>query len=412
MFTQLLTTAAALLLLGGQAHAESITHATLINSKDQFGVSWGTLVVTVQGDDGNLTTGMVCDDGMTNTTADFLCKAAGFDSMKQWSGIRRSPLEYRLSPSSWSTQFDRRFALDDLRCGPGAIGLDGCTHVNPVGGHNCGYFEGMVLRCSKRMDLKGMHVQLLENKGIISSWGTVVLTGHHDRGLVCADGVNVTTAEVLCHEAGYDHMVEYKAAKNVNSGSRLDCDTMQHWDIGAHVIVEDLNCTSKSTELGNCSAAYASGGCDADDALWLSCKTRPEWELTNLTMAYNEAGNHSPHSEGHGGRYGTVVVTVKNTITGEERTGLTPYTSSSYTRSSMCYMTGYANRYPTYRPTGQINENSNTKLTCGYILENEMEFVISSLWCPGYNTPLSGCEFVMANDGYSPGNNKAMWISC
>ena len=84
MFTQLLATAATLLLLGGHADAFYISHATLIDSYE-VGVSWGTLVVTVSnGDNDEIVTGVVCDDYMTDATAEFLCRAAGFHGMVEW----------------------------------------------------------------------------------------------------------------------------------------------------------------------------------------------------------------------------------------------------------------------------------------------------------------------------------------
>ena len=415
MFTLLLTTAAALLLLGGQVHGDYISHAALIDSEDQIGVSWGTLVITVQEDNGKTTTGMVCDDYMTISTADFLCQAAGFGSVDYWNNIGNASPGKKMSQSSWREYFGSIFALDDLRCFTGAERLDDCDY-RTAGIHNCGFGEGLVLKCSmekRGMDLDGMDVQLQKGNGVISANGTVVLNGTQGTGLVCADGVDAETAELLCKEAGYDQVEDYSAAKNIKSRSKLDCDTMRDRNIS--VIIEDLNCTS--SDLGDCSASFASGECDADDALWLSCTNDrgPEWELTNLTLAYNEAGNHNMRDVSHGGRYGTVVVTVENTITGEQRFGLAPYTASSTTLSSMCYNAGYLDRYPVYRRTGQISDTSNTKLSCGFLLENDLNFVLSSLWCPGYYEDLSDCKFALpdpADPDSIPSNDDAMWLNC
>jgi len=332
--------------------------------------------------------------------------------MEQWSSNGRS---YDImSRSSWTELFGGVFALDNLRCSPDAWFLDDCSY-NPIGHHDCSYSEGLWLKCSMEddgMDLDGMNVELQKVNGAISSNGTVVLReGNHTSGLVCADGVNARTAELLCNEAGYDYLVDYNAAKNVNSSDKLDCDTMRDRHIS--VIAEDLNCTSNSTELGDCSAAVASGDCDADDALWLSCTNDngPEWVLTKLTMAYNEAGHHGEGDASVGGRYGTVVAFLQNQRTGLYRVGLVPYTGSSWTRSSMCYMTGYTNRYPEYSRTGQISDNANTKLSCGFLLEHEISVVLSYFWCPTSYSDISACQFTLADD-HVPSNSDAMWLSC
>eukprot|EP00116_Pleurobrachia_bachei_P015968 sb/3476230/ len=113
-----------------------------------------------------------------------------------------------------------------------------------------------------------------------------------------------------------------------------------------------------------------------------------------------------------GNNYGTVLVTVRNTRTGEERTGFTPYTSSGYTRSSICYMLGNTNSSPWYRRAGSISDRFNTKVSCGFNVENKLDFVLSYLWCPGYYKNLSSCNFNLAPEGYSYGSDDAFWLDC
>lgn len=418
MFTQLLTTAAALLLLGSPVQADYIRWARLartVNNATQVGggISWGTVVVSARGNNGNITTGIVCDDSVNTNTADFLCRAAGFDGVESW-GNQYQSSSPKISYAAWHQRFGGRFALDGLRCPEGAQQLDDCSR-NSIGVHDCSFGEGVVLKCrtgEAQLELGNMAVQMLKGYGYASTNGTVVLNGTQTAGLVCADGVDQRTAEVLCNEAGFEYLLDYGAAKNVSSGDKLNCDTMQSRDVS--VIADDLSCSSNATDLDDCSAFRADGTCDVDDALWLSCSNDGSqyWQLANLTLAYNEAGHHGEWDLMTGDDYGTVLVTVRNTRTGEERTGFTPYTSSSYTRSSLCYMTGNNNRYPVYRRTGWVSDAFNTKVSCGYVLENDMNFVLSYLWCPGYYQSLSNCNFKLADEDWSPGNDNAMWLNC
>eukprot|EP00116_Pleurobrachia_bachei_P011082 sb/3471344/ len=178
------------------------------------------------------------------------------------------------------------------------------------------------------------------------------------------------------------------------------------------VIADDLSCPSNSTDLEDCSASLASGECDADDALWLSCTNEESWELSNLTLAYNGPRNYTDQELETGNDYGTVLVTLRNTRSGEEKIGFIPYTYSSYTRSSMCYMIGNTNRYPSYRRTGQISATAGSKVSDAFIEENEIEFVLSYFWCPGRYQKLSTCYYKLASDDYNPGNDNAMWLNC
>eukprot|EP00116_Pleurobrachia_bachei_P005027 sb/3465289/ len=309
-------------------------------------------------------------------------------------------------------KYDQAFALDNLRCPAGARSLDDCRS-NPIGSHDCSYFEGVVLKCrteARGVDLDDFDVQMQKGSGMLSSNGTVVLNGTMN-GLVCAEGINQRSAELLCNEAGYDYLVGYNTTKDIASSNKLDCDTMRGRNMS--VIAENISCPSNATDIGDCSASTANGTCDADTALWLSCTNNDadQWELANITLAYNEAGHHERSDLRTGNDYGTVLVTVRNTRTGEERTGFTPYTSSGYTRSSICYMLGNTNSSPSYQRAGSISDRFNTKVSCGFNVENKLDFVLSYLWCPGYYKNLSSCNFNLAPEGYSYGSDNALWLN-
>eukprot|EP00116_Pleurobrachia_bachei_P009354 sb/3469616/ len=195
MFTQLLTSAAALLLLGGcPVHADYIRWAklarTVDNSTKVGGNSWGTVIVSVQGSSGRVT-GMVCDDYMNENTADFLCRAAGFEHGLEFWRNNWNSYSNRISSNAWYQRYNATFALDSLRCPVDAQRLEDCTH-NTVGYHDCSWGEGVVLKCrteARGVELDNMDVQIAKGSGILSSNGTVVLNGTQSSGLVCAKGV-------------------------------------------------------------------------------------------------------------------------------------------------------------------------------------------------------------------------------
>ena len=167
MFTQLLTTTAALLLLGaGPVSGDNIRSAGLyftdVGNATHPGTSWGTLIVRVKDNYNRTVIGMVCDDSVDDNTADFLCRAAGYPhGMQSWTNNRKS-LDRRMASSQWFYRYNGTFALDNLRCPAGARRLDDCS-MNSVGRHDCYYNEGLVLKCrteARGVDLDSYDVQM------------------------------------------------------------------------------------------------------------------------------------------------------------------------------------------------------------------------------------------------------------
>ena len=167
MLTQLLTTAAALLLLGaGPVSADDLGWASLARSdRDNtygwtYGVSWGTLVLAVRSSSRTRTyrnhrgqtittneiIGMVCNESMDDNTADFLCRLAGFSHGAESSANKAQSVGKRINSSSWYYGFKEIFAYENLRCPAGAESLDDCSW-DPIGTHDCSYNEGLVLKC-------------------------------------------------------------------------------------------------------------------------------------------------------------------------------------------------------------------------------------------------------------------------
>ena len=418
MLTQLLTTTAALLLLGGPVCGDSIRWAALARSEGDNtqvgGISWGTVMVSARANNGNTVTGMVCDDQVDDNTADFLCRAAGFQNgMESW-GSNGNSYPNRLRPSVWYGRYNGSFALDQLRCPAGARRLDDCTSRNSIGRHDCSWQEGLVLKCraeERGVDLDNLSVQMQKGSGVISANGTVVLNGTRSGGLVCAEGISQKTAEILCNKAGYRYLLGYNTTLHIQSSNKLHCDTISARNLT--VMVEDLHCPSNSSDLGDCSGSMSNGTCDIDTALWLSCTSTESWEVANFTLGYNVAGHHDRDDLMTGNDKGTVLVTVRNIQTGEERTGFTPYIHGSSTMpAAICNMIGPHKWNVVYRRAGSISDDSNSKVSCAYIVENEMKFVLSYFWCPHRYATASECKFTMALEGYNPSNDDAYWLDC
>ena len=162
------------------------------------------------------------------------------------------------------------------------------------------------------VDLDGVQVSLLKRYGVSGTNGTVFLNStipeQNDNwsgsGLLCADGVDDKTAELLCNKAGYKYLIGYNTTWDFDYYDRnwyddhLDIDTMIRDDIS--VLAANLTCPENATHLGNCTAEPAGHSCDADTALWLDC-TNDEglfWKLTNVTLAHNKVGTRNrPNQE-------------------------------------------------------------------------------------------------------------------
>ena len=62
-----------------------------------------------------------------------------------------------------------------------------------------------------------------------------------------------------------------------------------------------------------------------------------------MTLAHNVAGDIEAADMKSGGRYGSVLVTVRNFRTGEERTGLAPYSTGTDHGYALCNLVGNPN---------------------------------------------------------------------
>eukprot|EP00116_Pleurobrachia_bachei_P007402 sb/3467664/ len=280
----------------------------------------------------------------------------------------------------------------------------------------------VLLACAAAVvDLDGVEVSLLRRYGVSGTNGTVFLnTTTTGSGLVCAAGVEDKTAELLCNRAGYKYLLGFNSTLDYydttwNYNDELDCDTMIERDIS--VLAANLTCPGNATDMGNCTALPAS--CDVDTALWLDCTNDDGlfWKLTNVTLAHNKVGTHNVTDLEVGGVFGTVLITMNNTRTGEEKTGFVQYTYNSDTLAALCYFAGHGVvKYPSGEKTGRIRARESSKISCGYILENKTRFALKYLRCDNpkysYNQHLSRCRFneVEPEDTISVGD--ALWLKC
>eukprot|EP00116_Pleurobrachia_bachei_P007411 sb/3467673/ len=197
----------------------------------------------------------------------------------------------------------------------------------------------LLARAAAVVDLDGVEVSLLRRYGVSGTNGTVFLnTTTTGSGLVCAAGVDDKTAELLCNRAGYKYLLGFNSTLDYydttwNYNDELDCDTMIERDIS--VLAANLTCPGNATDMGNCTALPAS--CDVDTALWLDCTNDDGlfWKLTNVTLAHNKVGTHNVTDLEVGGVFGTVLITMNNTRTGEEKTGFVQYTYDSDTLAAL-----------------------------------------------------------------------------
>merc|ERR1712113_166551 len=273
------------------------------------------------------------------------------------------------------------------------------------------------------VDLDGVQVSLLRHNGVSGTNGTVFLKPEpanpnwSGSGLLCADGVDDKTAELLCNQAGYKYLIGYNTTWDFDYYYRsyddhLDCDTMIRNDIS--VLAANLTCPGNATHLSNCTAEPAGHFCDADTVLWLDCTNDDGlfWKLTNVTLAHNKVGTHNVTDLEVGGKYGTVLMTMNNTRTGEERTGLVPYTYDSDTLKALCYFTGHGLvKYTSGDKTGERSRKGSSKISCGYIIENKIKFALKWLDCYDpmyYQLP---CRY-NANVDTNISVDDALWLKC
>ena len=359
---------------------------------------------------------------LTESAANFLCRQSGFPmGARGVSTNGKTSEEHRMDYALWRDTYGGRCYVSVERdCATNATQWEDCVSTVWLDTEGmCDWSDGLVLECRTGSDeeevypnpddvinLHGVGITLMRASGQSANNGTVFLNGTTE-GLVCAKGMDQQTAEILCKKAGYNHVMSYNSTRYVSS-DKLDCDTMVNRTMT--IVAKNLKCSNEH----DCSAHNANGDCGVDNALWLYCTNNEldQWELENVTLMRNTPGDREDWNV-RTGFEGTVVALLVNKWTGEHRRGLVPYTSSSSTKSSICKSVGKTYSTRTSKKNGWIDDTSDQKLSCGYITENGMGYVLSYFYCPSYyNTDVSQCRYTIAPEGWTDGVENALWMDC
>ena len=132
----------------------------------------------------------------------------------------------------------------------------------------------------------------------------------------------------------------------------------------------------------------------------------------NVTLARNPGGGLKERDVIHDGM-GTVLATVVNNETGEQRTGFVTdrwVTISSDQALCRAAVEGWSHWYGdsyTANKAGAVEES--LRLSDGYVLEHKLDFVISSITCKKYF--IEYCEFTVGT-AYNGDTDNALWMNC
>ncbi|XP_038074970.1 deleted in malignant brain tumors 1 protein-like [Patiria miniata] len=162
--------------------------------------------------------GTVCDDSWGLDDAKVACLELGF------------PGAAEATPGGSYGSGSGPILLDDVMCSGFELQLLSCPHSG-IGVNNCGHSEDAGVICQPRIHLVGGsspnegRVEVYEN----GAWGTV-----------CDDGWDLTDANIVCRELGYDGATEALGEAAFGQGD------------GQEILLSSLNCVGSEQTVVDC----------------------------------------------------------------------------------------------------------------------------------------------------------------
>eukprot|EP00116_Pleurobrachia_bachei_P009638 sb/3469900/ len=212
---------------------------------------------------------------------------------------------------------------------------------------------------------------------------------------------------------------------DVSKDDRLDCSYIKENEI--QPILTNVSCPRNASSLDSCSTSTVDGGvCDADSGLHLTCANdippSTVWDLVDITLARNPGGGHMPENVVWNGNFGTVIATLYNRENGTFLTGLVPVSAiqeSPHCNTQAMYRSildpWTSTSFAEYRSIGELEESHGKGLSCGYIINNDVNFLpVTSINCGcGGEVSIDDCRDILVSaESLQSDPKEALWLDC